>query len=115
MQLIRIKIVHRLTHFNPAIKFIRFSDLFNAKFSLYMTDAAPEQFAAFHVTIDEVWVHRAETGEAAEDVNGGSGVPPGGPETDGGWERVASPERTYNLLSLVNGALAELGTMDLPS
>ncbi|MBS3755584.1 MAG: DUF4382 domain-containing protein [Desulfobacterales bacterium] len=80
-----------------------------------MTDAAPEQFAAFHVTIDEVWVHRAETGEAAEDVNGGSGVPPGGPETDGGWERVASPERTYNLLSLVNGALAELGTMDLPS
>ncbi|MCF8037356.1 MAG: DUF4382 domain-containing protein [Desulfobacteraceae bacterium] len=75
--------------------------------SLYMTDAATDAFDAVYVTIDEVQVHKAEDDQAddnGEEANQGE---------NGSWKVVASPQKTYNLLELVNGAMAQLGTTDL--
>jgi len=65
--------------------------------SLLLTDAPTEDYKAVYVTIKEVRVH---SGEDAE-------------EEAGGWDVVAEPNETYNLLELVNGALEELGARDL--
>jgi hypothetical protein len=55
--------------------------------SLSLTDATTDQFQAVYVTIKEVQVHTPT----------------------GGWEIVGRPEKTYNLLELVNGMVERLG------
>ncbi|MFB0522038.1 MAG: DUF4382 domain-containing protein, partial [Desulfatiglandales bacterium] len=56
--------------------------------SLSLTDATINGVKAVYVTIEEVSVHKDE---------------------NGGWEVIAEPNRTYNLLELVNGVREELG------
>lgn len=56
--------------------------------SLNLTDATINGVQAVYVTIEEVSVHKDE---------------------GGGWEVIAEPGRTYNLLALVNGVREELG------
>lgn len=72
--------------------------------SLYLTDAATDDFKAIYVTIDEVRVHMSENNDAATNEN---------QESAGYWKVVATPQKTYNLLELVNGVMAELGTTEL--
>ncbi len=60
--------------------------------ALSLTDASTYQYSAVYVTIDEVQVHK---------------------DSGGGWETVASPGKTYNLLELVNGVRETLGLADL--
>ena len=62
--------------------------------STSLTDASTDQYEAVYVTIARVEVH---------------------PEGDGSWKTVAEPNKTYNLLELVNGVRADLGIADLPS
>ena len=64
--------------------------------SLSLTDATTLAYKAVYVTIDRVDVHR---GEDENDPND--------------WVTVAEPRKTYNLLDLVNGVLAQLGLTDL--
>jgi len=56
--------------------------------SLNLTDATINGVQAVYITIEKVSVHKDETG---------------------GWEVIAEPNRTYNLLELVNGVREELG------
>jgi len=60
--------------------------------SLSLSDATTAEYNAVYVTIEEVQVHTDE---------GGS------------WQRVASPNKTYNLLELVNGVREQLGITEL--
>lgn len=60
--------------------------------SLSLSDATTAEYKAVYVTIKEVQVHTDE---------------------DGGWQRVASPNKTYNLLELVNGVREQLGITEL--
>jgi len=60
--------------------------------SLSLSDATTAEYNAVYVTIEEVQVHTDE---------GGS------------WQRVASPNKTYNLLKLVNGVREQLGITEL--
>jgi hypothetical protein len=60
--------------------------------SLGLSDATTAEYNAVYVTIEEVQVHMDE---------GGS------------WQRVASPNKTYNLLELVNGVREQLGITEL--
>ena len=66
--------------------------------SLSLTDASTDEYKAVYVTIDEVQVHIK--GDDREDSN---------------WKVVAkpSPQKTFNLLDLVNGVRQELGVTDL--
>ncbi len=64
--------------------------------SLGLTDAASTDYRAIYVTIDEVQVHR-------------------GGDDDGIWQVVATPDKTYNLLELVNGVIEQLGISPLES
>jgi len=59
--------------------------------SLSLLDAPTDEYQAVYVTINEVQVHMA----------------------DGDWEVVGSPEKTYNLLELVNGVRKQLGITEL--
>jgi hypothetical protein len=59
---------------------------------LSLSDATTAEYNAVYVTIQEVQVHTDE---------GGS------------WQRVASPNKTYNLLELVNGVREQLGITEL--
>jgi hypothetical protein len=59
---------------------------------LSLSDATTAEYNAVYVTIEEVQVHTDE---------------------DGSWQRVASPNKTYNLLELVNGVREQLGITEL--
>ena len=59
-----------------------------------LTDASTEDYQAVYVTIARVDVHH---------------------DDDEIWETVATPEKTYNLLELVNGIVAQLGEVLLDS
>ncbi|MFO1464279.1 MAG: DUF4382 domain-containing protein [bacterium] len=61
--------------------------------SLGLTDAPTEAYSAVYVTISEIQVHR--NGPGSDDA--------------GGWQTVAKPNRTYNLLDLSNGVVEGLG------
>ena len=61
--------------------------------SLGLTDSATTKYEAVYVTIDEVEVHHQ----------------------NGFWETVATPEKTYDLLELVNGVIENLGVSDVLS
>ena len=69
--------------------------------SLGLIDKSTDEYQAVYVTINEVQVHRcdAEVAEACE----------------GTWITVATPDKTYNLLELVNGVIAMLGVAELES
>lgn len=67
--------------------------------SASLTDAATDQYQAVYVTINEIQVNRSADGE----------------ETEAGWVSVGTPNKTYNLLDLVNGVRESLGITDLPS
>ena len=84
--------------------------------SVYLTDAAVDDFKEVWVTIEEVAVHMAENDNADEQSDNPGNEENGNKSDDNGnWKIVASPEKTYNLLELVNGAMAELGTTELES
>jgi hypothetical protein len=59
--------------------------------SVGLTDASTDEYKAVYVTITEVQVH----------MGGGA------------WKVVGSPNKTYNLLDLVNGVREELGVAEL--
>ena len=61
--------------------------------SIGLTDAATTKYEAVYVTIDEVEVHHQ----------------------NGPWETVATPEKTYDLLELVNGVIENLGVSEVLS
>ncbi len=60
--------------------------------SLSLSDTTTTEYSAVYVTIEKVQVHK----------DGG-----------GSWQVVASPNKTYNLLALVNGATEQLGITEL--
>lgn len=60
-----------------------------------MTDATTDLYEAIYVTVQRVEVHRG--GES------------------GGWTVVGTPDKTCNLLALVNGVTEELGLTDIPA
>lgn len=60
--------------------------------SISLTDATLYEYQAVYVTIDEIQVHR---------------------DNGDGWETVASPQQTFNLLELVNGVREDLGLATL--
>ena len=65
--------------------------------SVALTDSACSTYKAIYVTIDEVQVNKNDGSS-----NGNSG-----------WQTVATPMKTYNLYSLVNGVTEVLGEEDL--
>ena len=69
--------------------------------SLSMVDASDETFKAVYVSIEEVQVCY-ETGFVEGDE-----------DTACEWQTIATPNKTYNLLTLVNGVTAELGEAEL--
>lgn len=73
------------------------SDIGNGTLSIGLTDSSTDKYQAVYVTIDEVQVNKSD--------NSGNG--------NSGWTTVASPQKTYNLLSLINGATEVLGDADL--
>jgi hypothetical protein len=61
---------------------------------LSLTDAATDMYDAVYITVKQVDVHRADEGEEM-------------------WQTIATPNRTYNLLELVNGVREQLALVDL--
>jgi len=64
--------------------------------SVGLTDSSTGKYLAIYVTIDEVQVNKKSSS------NGNSG-----------WQTVATPMKTYNLLKLVNGVTEILGEDEL--
>ena len=65
--------------------------------SFGLTDSSTDKYSAIYVTIDEVQVNKNDSS-----YNGNSG-----------WNTVATPMKTYNLLRLVNGVTEILGENEL--
>ena len=65
--------------------------------SVALTDSSTAKYLAIYVTIDEVQVNRHDSSSNA----------------NSGWETVANPMKTYNLLKLVNGVTETLGEDEL--
>jgi hypothetical protein len=65
--------------------------------SVGLTDSSTDKYSAIYVTIDEIQVNKNDSSS-----NGNSG-----------WEPVATPMKTYNLLRLVNGVTEILGENEL--
>jgi hypothetical protein len=65
--------------------------------SLGMADSATDKYQAVYITVDEVHV---KSNSASVNDNKG-------------WQLVARPKKTYNLLNLVNGVTAVLGEAEL--
>jgi hypothetical protein len=78
----------------PLLFFVGCGGNNTGQLKMSLTDAATDQFLAVYVTIDEVQVHQEG---AAEDS----------------FQTVASPQKTFNLLDLVNGVREELGLATL--
>ncbi|HNY66258.1 MAG TPA: DUF4382 domain-containing protein [Deltaproteobacteria bacterium] len=64
--------------------------------SVGLTDAASSDFKAVYVTIKQVQVHRASGSEDA-------------------WQTISVPNKTYNLLDLINGVIEQLSLSTLES
>jgi hypothetical protein len=62
--------------------------------SVALTDSSCGNYAAIYVTIDEVQVNQSANGNS-------------------GWQTVATPMKTYNLLKLINGVTEVLGEDEL--
>jgi hypothetical protein len=62
--------------------------------SVALTDSSCGSYAAIYVTIDEVQVNKSANGNS-------------------GWQTVATPMKTYNLLKLINGVTEVLGDDEL--
>ncbi|MGV7223206.1 MAG: DUF4382 domain-containing protein [Nitrospinales bacterium] len=62
-----------------------------------LTDSSCSTYKAIYVTIDEVQVNKNDASTSG----------------NSGWETVATPTKTYNLYSLVNGVTEVLGQEDL--
>ena len=65
--------------------------------SVGMTDASTDAYQAVYVTVSEIQVNASDDGD----------------ETEDGWISVGTPNKTYNLLELVNGTRETLGIVDL--
>lgn len=65
--------------------------------SVGLTDSSTGRYKAVYVTIDEVQVNKND----------------GSSNANSGWETVATPKKTYNLLKLVNGLTEVLGEEEL--
>ena len=70
------------------------SDVGTGTLSVALTDSSCSSYAAIYVTIDEVQVNRSANGNS-------------------GWQTVATPMKTYNLLKLINGVTEVLGDQEL--
>lgn len=66
----------------------------NGTLSVGLTDSASDQYKAVYVTVQEVQVHKSGDGEDS-------------------WKTVGTPNKTYDLLKLVNGVRESLGLADL--
>jgi hypothetical protein len=66
--------------------------------SLGLMDASTEDYKAVYITVKEVQVHAGEETDK---------------EDNDSWQVVATPNKTYNLLELVNGVIEQLGLTDL--
>jgi len=64
--------------------------------NLSLADLSTDQFLAIYVTIGKVQVHKATS-----------------PDDGSGWQTILTPHKTYNLLQLVNGVFASLGSATL--
>jgi hypothetical protein len=61
---------------------------------------APGIYDAVNITILRVEAHKADSSETEE---------------DGSWHTIGTPNKTYNLIELVNGVMESLGVEDLPA
>jgi len=65
----------------------------NGTLSVGLTDAPTSLYSAVYVTITSVQVHKNGPGQ----------------DNEAGWQTIATPNRTYNLLDLANGVVEGLG------
>jgi hypothetical protein len=82
---------------------------------LSLTDATTNAYQAIYVTIKEIRVHKAEADTDDDEGEEGSETvaEENGDEGGNGWETILTPEKTYNLMMLVNCKKTELGIADL--
>lgn len=68
----------------------------NGTLSVDLTDASTDQYQAVYVTVEAIGVHMSG-------------------DVEDSWETVGTPNKTYDLLQLVNGVRETLGIADLPA
>jgi hypothetical protein len=90
------------------------------KVTLELTDAPPDMAALEHVlvTLSRVEVHVADGDDADDDADeqpSQHGAEEDDDDGDSGWQTVASPAGTFDLVALQNDVRATLGTLELPS